>query len=80
MSFQVLLHLINADPVLGEVDELPNATDLMIKVTNPTLRDGKDIHYLERNVVTVYWPVHRLNFIEVLPSGEEEPIIGFVRE
>jgi hypothetical protein len=80
MSFQVLIHIESADPVLGEVEELPTPTDTMIKVENPRMKDGKDLYYLANNVVTVYWPVHRLNFIEVLPSEEEERIIGFVRE
>jgi len=31
-------------------------------------------------VVTVIWPINTLNFIEVLPSEEDEQIIGFVRE
>ena len=52
----------------------------MIVVNNPRRRDGKDLHYLDNNVVTVMWPLTRINFIEVLPSQEEERIIGFVRE
>jgi hypothetical protein len=62
------------------VEEVPAPTDLLVTVTNPRRMDGKDLHYLTENVVTVIWPVHRLNFIEVLPTKEEEEIIGFVRE
>jgi hypothetical protein len=65
---------------MGETDELPNPTDRMIVVRNPRRMDGKDLHYLAENVVTVYWPLERINFIEVLSEGEEEEIIGFVRE
>jgi hypothetical protein len=49
-------------------------------VRNPRRLDGKDIHYLAENVVTVIWPIDKLNFIEVLASEEEEEIISFVRE
>jgi hypothetical protein len=28
----------------------------------------------------VVWPLHRINFIEMLPSHEDEKLIGFVRE
>ncbi len=76
----ILIHLMNEDPVLGEVDSLPSLTDILIVVKNPRRRDGKDLHYLEPNVNTVMWPVARINFIEVMPSGEEEEIISFVRE
>jgi hypothetical protein len=80
VTFTIILHVLNADPVVGEVDDLPTATDNMVVVHNPRRLDGKDLHYLAENVVTVYWPIERLNFIEVLSGKEEEQIIGFVRE
>ncbi len=76
----VLLHLPNEEPVVGEVDELPAPNDTMITVKNPRRRDGKDIHYLEPDVTTVIYPINRITLIEVLPTAEEEEIIGFVRE
>jgi hypothetical protein len=76
----VLMHISGEDPVLGEVENLPAATDLIITIKNPRRRDGKDIHYLEANVTNVIWPMTRVNFIEILPTGEEEDVIGFVRE
>ena len=76
----ILVHIQNEDPVLGEIEELPAPTDLMITLKNPRRKDGKDLHYLEANVTTVVWPVWRINFIEIIPSGEEDEIIGFVRE
>ena len=76
----VLMHISGEDPVLGEVENLPAANDLIITIKNPRRRDGKDIHYLEANVTTVIWPMTRVNFIEILPTGEEEDVIGFVRE
>jgi hypothetical protein len=80
MALTIMLHILNEDPVVGEVEELPAPGDQLITVNNPRRRDGKDLHYLESNVVTVIYPLNRINFIEVLPSEEEEEIIGFVRE
>ena len=76
----VILHISNEDPVLGDLDDLPSPSDQMVIVKNPRRRDGKDIPYLDGNVMTVIWPVSRINFIEVLPSEDEEGIITFVRE
>ena len=76
----VLIHINNEDPVLGEVDNLPGPTDVLFVVKNPRRRDGKELHYLDANVNTVIWPVHRVNFIEVMPSADEEEIITFIRE
>jgi hypothetical protein len=80
MPVTIVLHVEDEAPIVAEIDEIPKPTDLMIVVNNPRRRDGKDLHYLDTNVVTVMWPINRLNFIEVLPSEEEERIIGFVRE
>ena len=80
MAITVLLHLSGEDPVVGEVEELPSPTDTSITLSNPRRRDGKDLPYLESNVVTVVWPIHRMNFMEIMPTAEEERLIGFVRE
>jgi hypothetical protein len=80
MPYTVVLHICGEPSIVGEVDELPKPADTLITVGNPRLRDGKDIHYLEHNVVKVIWPVSKLALIEVLESAEEENLIGFVRE
>jgi hypothetical protein len=80
MAITVLVHLSGEDPVVGEVEELPSPTDTNITISNPRRRDGKDLPYLESNVVTVVWPIHRVNFMEIMPTAEEERLIGFVRE
>ena len=80
MAYTVILHIPGDLPVLGEVDELPKPTDTNLVMSNPRQRDGKDLHYLEANVVKVIFPLDRLTLIEVLESQEEEKIIGFVRE
>jgi hypothetical protein len=76
----ILVHLLNEDPVLGEVEALPTPADTNVIVKNPRLKDGKDLRQLEANVSTVIWPMGRINFIEVMPTGEEDEIISFVRE
>jgi hypothetical protein len=80
MPQTVVLHIAGEASIVGEIDELPKPTDTLLVVSNPRLRDGKDIHYLEHNVVKVIWPVDKLTLIEVLESQEEENLIGFVRE
>jgi hypothetical protein len=80
MAIEVILHMQNADPILGEIDELPDPKDQLIKVHNPRLRDGKELHFLQSNTVSVFWVINQLSFIEILPGEEDEQIIGFVRE
>lgn len=80
MAIEVLLHIKNSEPVLAEVEELPTTQDTMVKVNNPRMRDGKDLHFIAENVVTVFWPIDQISFIEILQSAAEDQVIGFVRE
>lgn len=80
MAYSIILHIPGEPSIIGEVEELPKPTDNLITVSNPRQRDGKDIHYLEHNVVKVIWPIDKISLIEVLESEEEEQLIGFVRE
>ncbi len=80
MAYTIVVHMISADPIVGEMNELPSVTDTLIRLTNPRRLDGKDIHYLSENAISVFWPIDRVNFIEVLGEEHEEEIIGFVRE
>jgi len=76
----VVLHMLNEDPVQGDVDELPSKSDTLIYVNNPRRRDGKDLPYLDASVNSVIWPLSRVSFIEIIPGSEEEKIVSFVRE
>ncbi|MGZ9223868.1 MAG: hypothetical protein ACXW4Q_17315 [Anaerolineales bacterium] len=80
MAYSIILHIAGESSILGEIEELPKSSDTVIMVSNPRMRDGKDIHYLEHNVVKVIWPINKLTLIEILESEEEESLIGFVRE
>ena len=80
MPTTVQIHVSNEEPIQAEVESLPERTDTLIIAMNPRMRDGKDVRYLAPNVTTLILPVSRINFIQVLPSGDEEKVIGFVRE
>jgi len=80
MAYSVILHIAGEPSVVGEIEELPKNNDTIITISNPRLRDGKDVHYIEPNVTKVIWPLAKVALIEVLESEEEESLIGFVRE
>lgn len=80
MPYTVLLHIHNEDPVVGEVEELPNPTDNFLLISNLRKRDGKDVHFLDPNAVSVIFPWHKVGFVEVMSSEEEGEVIGFVRD
>lgn len=80
MSISVILHITNEEPILAEIDELPTTTDYILVANNPRKKDGKDLHFIDSSVTQVMWPWTKINFLEILPSEEEEQVIGFVRE
>ena len=80
MSTTVIVHIKNAEPMVAEIDELPQLTDTLVKLSNPRQRDGKDLIFLEHNVVTVFWPWAEIAFLEVLPGETSEEVVSFVRE
>jgi hypothetical protein len=80
MSISVIVHIRNAEPMLAEIEELPQSSDTLIKLTNPRQRDGKDLIFLEHNVVNVIWPLAEISFIEILPGETAEEVVSFIRE
>ena len=80
MSLRLQLHIAGDDPVVVDVEELPGASDTMIIGSNPQRRDQKEVAYILREVNQVIFPIHRINFIQVLPSEQVEDIPTFVRE
>ena len=80
MPVTIQVHLANEEPIVAEVENLPASTDTMLTLLNPRQRDGKDLRNLQPNVTTMLLPLSRVHLIQVLPSGEEEKVVGIVRE
>ena len=80
MAYSIILHIAGEPSVVGEIEELPKNDDTIITVSNPRLRDGKGVHYIEPNVTKVIWPLNKVALIEILESEDEDGLIGFVRE
>lgn len=80
MSHSVLVHLLNEDAVVGEMEELPDPHWQFITLTSPRLRDGRDVSYLLPETNIVLYPWHRVQSVEVLPIEGEEKVVTFVRE
>lgn len=78
--FSIIVHINNEEPVMGEVEALPNGDATIVPLQNPRRRDGQEVHYLDEETSTMIVPFHRINFIQVMPSAEADDVIGFVRE
>lgn len=72
MAVTVIVHILNADALVGEVDELPDPAASFIVCTNPRGRDGKPLIYIEREATRILIPWHRISFVETMPSEEDQ--------
>lgn len=68
----LLVHLDSREPIVIDVDELPDPRDSAIIGKNPRDRTDREVDWLEDGVSTVILPWWRINFIQVLPSPEDE--------
>jgi len=80
MPYTVLVHILNEDAVVGEVERIPEPTDQVLIVSNLRLRDGRSVSYLLPETDTVVYPWARIHCVEILPGEEEEEVISFIRE
>ncbi|MGQ9628613.1 MAG: hypothetical protein ACUVV0_17135 [Anaerolineae bacterium] len=81
MAYTVLIHVSNEDPILAEMDDLPDPNSSYIVCTNPRRRDGKSLHYITPEAVSFIFPWNRITFIEIMPTEEErKEIVEWFRE
>jgi hypothetical protein len=80
LAITVVLHIQNSEPIMGEMDDLPNPTDNLVIITHPRTKDGKDLPNVSEETGTIIWPIEQLVYIEILAGKDDEEIIGFVRE
>jgi hypothetical protein len=74
------VHITDGEAFVAEVNELPDPTHQFVNLTNPRKRDGKDLSYLMEEVNQIMLPWWRISYIEIMPTGEEEEVITFIRD
>ncbi|HSR31088.1 MAG TPA: hypothetical protein VLY63_11025 [Anaerolineae bacterium] len=80
MAVEVIIHLQNEDPVLAELDEMPDPTHQCIFVNNPRRRDGRQLHYVTEGATSFIFPWTRITFIEIMGEEEAGEVIEFFRD
>jgi hypothetical protein len=80
MSMEIIIHLVNEDPILAEMDTMPDPTHQSIIINNPRRRDGRPLHYVTEGATTFIFPWNRITFIEVMETEEAREVVEFFRE
>lgn len=77
----VIVHLLNEDPFVADMEDTPSPSATSIAFFNPRLRDGKPLRYVTHGMSSIIFPWHRVSFIEVMASEEERrEVVEFFRE
>jgi hypothetical protein len=80
MAYEVIIHVMNEDPILAEMESLPDPTDQSIVLLNPRRRDGRPLHYVSEGATAFIFPWTRITFIEVMETEEAKEVVEFFRE
>jgi len=80
MPYSVLVHILNEDPIVGELEEMPDPASSFLIITSPRLRDGRDVTYLLPETNAVIYPWSRIHSVEIMPMEGEEKLVTYVRE
>jgi hypothetical protein len=80
MRLSAVVQLIDEDPIVCELESMPDPSAQFVTALNPRRRDGRAVAFLDANVETVLLAWHRISHIQLLPQADLEKVIGFVRE
>jgi hypothetical protein len=72
MARTVIIHLLNQDPIVADMDKLPEEGSAFVSFSNPRMRDEKNVGWATPGARSFLFPWARINFIEVMTSKEEE--------
>ena len=73
--------MLNQDPIVAEMDNLPEPKDSFIAFSSPRKLDGKSISFIKKEAKLILFPWNQIFFVEVMESAEERrEIIDFFRE
>ena len=68
MIRNAVIHLLNEQPVLADLYEMPKARDQGLLCTNPRTMDGKRPVFIERMDGVFFFPYLHVRFLEI-PTG-----------
>jgi hypothetical protein len=75
--YNVVVHMLQEEPIEGEIEQLPAPNANFIAIHNPRKRNGKDptIEWIHPSNNTLLIPFNHIMGIEIGPRREGEEIV-----
>lgn len=73
MIRDVVVHLLNEQPLLADLFEMPTPTDSVFVFTNLRTLDGRRPVFVDHSDSTFYFPMQHLRFVEIPPDRASTP-------
>lgn len=81
MAMQVIVHILNEEAFVAEMEEMPAQNASYIVIANPRTRENKHLQWAINGAVRFMFPMSRISFIEVMMSEQDrEGIEPFYRD
>jgi hypothetical protein len=79
MAIRVIVHVLDDEPFMADIEELPAPSATCVHLKNPTSRDLKPVKWILGPVQSVIFSMSRITFIEVPIKSDSDGQI-FVRD
>jgi hypothetical protein len=81
MPLRVTMHILNEEPFIAEMEDVPNPAASYISFTNPRTREGKPVPWQSNGATGFLIPWSRVTFLEIMVRPEDAiEIEKFYRE
>lgn len=81
MAIQVIVHIVNEEAFVAEMEDMPPQGASYIVIANPRTRENKTLQWAINGAVRFVFPLSRISFIEVMMSEQDrEGIEPFYRD
>lgn len=81
MAVQVIVHVVNEEAFIAEMEEMPVQGASYIVIANPRSRENRTLQWAASGAVRYLFPLARISFIEIMMSeSDREGIEPFFRD
>lgn len=73
MAIRVVVHIINEEPFVADMESMPEPTATYITLVGPRSREGNRLNWITHGATHFIYPMARVAFLEVI-NMETQPV------